>query len=146
MVRRGGPAGGAPDGSSTDIVSAARRIAASLSSLAWAKAVVSPDTPRRPNPAWVLKSAVFSRPSSKPNALRRGILEVELAIVAALQRLGGEALGGVGIEPVGAVEEAAGIGGAGHGADIGSLRSEVEGLVPSEGEGLIDSQPGGYPL
>ena len=53
-------------GSSTAIVSAARRIAASLSSLAWAKAVVSPETPRRPKPAWVLKSAVFSRPSSKP--------------------------------------------------------------------------------
>ena len=27
---------------------------------------ISPETPRRPKPAWVLKSAVFSRPSSKP--------------------------------------------------------------------------------
>ena len=43
-------------------------------------------------------------------ALRRGILEIELAIVAALQRVGGEAERGVGIEAVGAVEEAAGIG------------------------------------
>jgi hypothetical protein len=53
------------DGSSTAIVSAARRMAPSESSLAWAKAVVSPETPRRPKPAWVLKSAAFSRPSSK---------------------------------------------------------------------------------
>ena len=49
-------------------VPAARRMAASLRSLAWAKAVVSPETPRSPKPAWVLKSAVFNRPSSKPNA------------------------------------------------------------------------------
>ena len=44
----------------------ARRIAAALISLAWAKAVVSPLIPLRPKPASVLKSAVFSRPSSKP--------------------------------------------------------------------------------
>ena len=35
---------------------------------AWAKAVVSPVTPRRPKPEPVWKSAVVSRPSSKPNA------------------------------------------------------------------------------
>src|SRR3546814_4955786 len=41
-------------GSSRVSVSAARRIAASLMSLAWAKPVISPDTPRRPKPASVL--------------------------------------------------------------------------------------------
>ena len=43
-------------------------------------------------------------------ALRGGILEIELAIVAALERVGGEPQRRVGIERVGAVEEAAGIG------------------------------------
>jgi hypothetical protein len=52
-------------------------------------------------------------------------LEIELAIVAALEGLGGEALGGVGIEPVGAIEEAAGVGMAGHGRDIGRRSAKV---------------------
>ena len=53
-------------------------------------------------------------------ALRGGILKVELAIVAALQRVGGEAQGGIGIEPVGAIEEAAGI--CAHASHIGGPR------------------------
>ncbi len=47
---RGGGAGVPFAGSSSFSVSAARPIAASLISLAWAKAVVSPETPRRPKP------------------------------------------------------------------------------------------------
>src|SRR5207302_1651850 len=43
-------AGGPFAGSSSFRVAAARSIAASLISLAWAKAVVSPVTPRRPKP------------------------------------------------------------------------------------------------
>ena len=47
-------AGAPPAGSSSFSVAAARSIAASLISLAWAKAVVSPDTPRSPKPDAVL--------------------------------------------------------------------------------------------
>ena len=68
LVRCGGAAGAPFAGSSNFRVAAARSIAASLISLAWAKAVVSPVTPRSPKPEEVWKSAVFSRPSSKPNA------------------------------------------------------------------------------
>ncbi len=48
--RGGGGAGRPLPGSSSFIVAAARWIAASVISLAWAKAVVSPVTPRRPKP------------------------------------------------------------------------------------------------
>ena len=47
---RGGALGPAFDTSSNFSVCAARSIAATLSSLAWLKAVISPDTPRRPKP------------------------------------------------------------------------------------------------
>ena len=50
LVRAGGGAGTPLAGSSSFNVAAARSIAAALISLAWAKAVVSPDTPRRPKP------------------------------------------------------------------------------------------------
>ena len=59
-------------------------------------------------------------PVVEAEALRGDILEIKLAIVAALQRIGGELERGVGIEAAGAVEEAAGI--AGHAADIVALR------------------------
>src|SRR3546814_16149756 len=47
-------------------VSAARRMALSDSSLAWAKPVHSPFRPRRPKPCCVSKLAFLSRPSSTP--------------------------------------------------------------------------------
>ena len=53
LVRCGDAAGSPLRGSSSLSVAAARSIAASLISLAWAKAVVSPDTPRRPKPELV---------------------------------------------------------------------------------------------
>ena len=43
-------------------------MAGALTSLACAKAVVSPDTARSPKPASVSYDAVLSRPSSNPNA------------------------------------------------------------------------------
>jgi hypothetical protein len=53
LVRGGGSAASPLRGSSSFRVAAARSIAASLSSLAWANAVVSPVTPRRPKPELV---------------------------------------------------------------------------------------------
>ena len=50
-LARGGAERGALDGSSRLSVSPARAIAAAEISLAWAKPVISPDTPRKPNPA-----------------------------------------------------------------------------------------------
>jgi hypothetical protein len=50
LVRGGGGAAAPFAGSSNLSVCAARSIAAALISLAWAKAVISPDTPRRPKP------------------------------------------------------------------------------------------------
>ena len=50
LVRGGGGAAAPVAGSSNFSVCAARSIAAALISLAWAKAVVSPVTPRSPNP------------------------------------------------------------------------------------------------
>jgi hypothetical protein len=50
FVRGGGALGAPLAGSSNLSVAAARSIAATLSSLAWEKAVISPDTPRRPKP------------------------------------------------------------------------------------------------
>jgi hypothetical protein len=50
LVRSGGAALAAVAGSSRRSVSPARAIALALISLACAKPVVSPDTPRRPNP------------------------------------------------------------------------------------------------
>jgi len=50
LVRCGAGAGSPVRGSSSLSVAAARSMAASLISLAWAKAVVSPVTPRKPKP------------------------------------------------------------------------------------------------
>jgi hypothetical protein len=57
-------------------------------------------------------------PVVKAERLGRRILEEELAIVAALERFGGEPERRVGIKSLGTVEEAAGIGGNVHAADI----------------------------
>src|SRR5205085_358223 len=57
-------------------------------------------------------------------ALRGGILQIELAIVAALQRVGGETERGIGIEAAGAIEEGTRI--VTHRPDIGTPAPNVE--------------------
>ena len=95
-------------GSSSFSVAAARSIAASLISLAWAKAVVSPVTPRRPKPGAGVIVGGLQPTVVEPERLAGAVLKVELAIVVGRQMLGREPLRAVGIEA--AVEEPARVG------------------------------------
>src|SRR3546814_2289806 len=58
--------------------------------------------------------------SIESEALGRAILQVKLAVVGPGEGLAREALRQIGVERVGAVEEAAGVGRACHAADIGA--------------------------
>src|SRR3546814_9134020 len=68
-------------------------------------------------------------PVVEAEALGRAILQVKLAIVGLGKGVPGESLREIGVERVGAVEEAAGIGGACHAADIGAPRRPRKGKI-----------------
>ena len=62
----------------------------------------------------------------EPETLRRAILQIKLAIIGARQRLGRQLLRQIGVERIGAVEKAAGVGELGHRPDIGSAQPKAK--------------------
>ena len=110
LVRCGGGAGRPFAGSSSFSVAAARSIAAALISLAWAKAVVSPATPRSPKPDAVLIVGRLQPAVVEAESLARRILQVELAVVAMREMPGSQALGLVGVQRAVSIKESPRVG------------------------------------
>src|SRR3546814_15706037 len=84
-------------------------------------------------------------PVIESEALGRAILQVKLAVVGPGEGLAREALRQIGVERVGAVEEAAGVGRACHAADIGAQGGGRKGRSSGSRSGL-DSPLGSLPV
>src|SRR3546814_18292979 len=83
--------------------------------------------------------------SIESEALGRAILQVKLAVVGPGEGLAREALRQIGVERVGAVEEAAGVGRACHAADIGAPGVGRKGRSSGSRSGL-HSPSASFPL